>query len=115
MFKGNKQPDGTRSRYGVVASNYDASDSSFDLQLTFLEGETYCCVEPGCHFGFFDDRWFGKLATALSDLGWFGTPPTRMRNGQATIESGAAFTVPPRVESESWSYQLGMEHHGEGP
>lgn len=107
MLALHQRPDGNSVRFGVAAQDYDASDASFDLRLTFLKGETYCCAEFGCHFGFFDGPWFDELAQRLHGAGWRGPQPTRLRSVEVQIEQGVVLTIPPKEVSTSWSYRLG--------
>jgi antitoxin component YwqK of YwqJK toxin-antitoxin module len=51
-----------RANYGISLINFAADLSSLDVELRFLSGETYCCAEPGCHFGTDLSRFIARAA-----------------------------------------------------
>ena len=49
-------------KYGVVARR---RGDEIDLTLTFLAGESYCCMEPGCHIGLAAPAAWEEIANCL--------------------------------------------------
>lgn|GEM_PF-6604691 len=115
MFDTNGGSDGISAQYGVLVHNYSPSESSFDLELTFLGGESYCCTESGCHFGFFDDKWFTRLAVELRSLDWSESVPLRIRSVTVYVEEGVMLAYPQQTTDEPWSYRLGPFESGRVP
>ena len=95
LLSTNRSPDGTTPRYTVSVRNFDGETASFELHLGFVEGETYCCFEPGCHFGFFDDSWFARLREHLSAENSRVAHPMTLRR--------VSVTVPEGVRHPSWT------------
>lgn len=50
---------GNKRTFEVEISNVQESGPVFDLTIVFKSGETYCCIEPGCNFGFWKDIDWG--------------------------------------------------------
>ena len=107
MLTSNRGPDGQPAVYRVAAHGYEPSAGSFELSLGFRAGETYCCIESGCHFGFFDGKWFRRLADGLSSTGWSQPPPSRIRVVTVEVEQGVVLTVVPEEVEKPRSYEIG--------
>lgn len=94
MLSTNRGPDGQAPQYTVVVRDFDATSCSFDLHLAFVEGETYCCFESGCHFGFFDEAWFARLREHLPSDHPSLFRPLSVRRVNIAVPRGAKWLAP---------------------
>jgi hypothetical protein len=82
--------DGGRSDLdGTRVSNVAPDGSAFDLEVTFLWGEVYCCDELGCHFPAWHGCVWRRLRDSLAARGHGDVPPMTIRKVTVVVEEGA--------------------------
>ncbi len=87
---------GRLTRYGLQVEPLSDDGAEFDLTFTFLAGETYCCLEYSCHFGFRDHTW-PMFREILAASGWQPARRIAIRSVTVHVEAGALDTIP-----DSW-------------
>ena len=101
--------DADRCAYGVNVRDYCTSHQSFALELTLKGGREYCCMECGCHFGFFDAAWFELLAGQITSSKRWTEPdlPTNISAVRVTVESGVRLTATAQLIESPQTYEVG--------
>ncbi len=72
--------------YGISVVAAAPDLSSFEVDLRFLAGRTYCCGEPGCHLPR-NTKWLVQLAAAKS----LSLPSSTVVHWHCIVEEGAQF------------------------
>jgi hypothetical protein len=81
--------------YGVGVENVAGDGSELDVVLTFRSGTRYCCMEPGCQWGYWAEGGWSLLRECLDRNGLHHLPLPTVRRFRGVIEEGAVFdTVP---------------------
>ena len=112
---GNRTAKGNQDHYGFEVVNLSDDLSTFDLVATFKAGQTYCCLEWGCHFRLRADDW-KPLRQCMDRAGLRSLPPLTIRNLRCVIEQGAVWELEgkPRV-SDAYEYVVGPFVEGKDP
>jgi hypothetical protein len=96
--------------YGVRVENVSEDGSVFDLVLTFKAGVEYCCIESGCHFGYYSRDTWAQLRRPLGRHGLGAVPPLTIRKLRCIVEPGAMTEVPGRRPCDAMEYEQGPFH-----
>ncbi len=86
-------------QFGVTA---DLEGAQLSIELVFLRGRHYCCMEPGCHLGLFDGARWVRLRECLVRSGVTAPPQLSLRLSVIVEEGTLLFDM--------WSPD--PEHHG---
>jgi hypothetical protein len=75
--------------YGFHVDVRSDDGAEFDLTFTFLAGETYCCLEYGCHFGLDHEEAWAGFRKKLEAHGWQPGRAMRIWHVSVRVEAGA--------------------------
>jgi hypothetical protein len=115
QYARNRTATGSKAHYGFEVVNLSDDLSVFDLVATFKSGQTYCCLEWGCHFPMTADAW-KPLRARMSQAGLRSLPPLTIRSLRCVIEQGAIWELEGKpLASESYEYVVGPFVEGENP
>jgi hypothetical protein len=104
-FASNRGPDSRPVDYGVDVSSAGDDLSEITLEVTFKRGKSYCCTEPGCHFG---PDW-SRLRSIAARFG-VELPSACTVRFRGVVESGSICTVTDdscdRIENVFHEYEM---------
>jgi hypothetical protein len=100
--------NGLPATYGLDVVDVDDLGSRVLVDFAFLRGQTYCCLELGCHFNFAGER-FQDLREILSTDAPIASISITTR---VTVEEGVRWCYTPRepahIVSEPYCYVVTM-------
>jgi hypothetical protein len=90
-FADSKYAPGREDYYDFEVRNLSTDGTAFELRVTFKRNERYCCMEPGCHFGFWTAEHWQRTRAELARVGLAALPPLTIRKLCAHVEKDALF------------------------
>ncbi len=99
-------PNRSRPQARIIAVN--PAGTSFEIELRFKAGRTYCCIEPGCFLSTYSRAWWDSFRAALREVSDREPPPLSITI-HGVVEAGAILDarIPATVESETHTYRDG--------
>lgn len=77
-----------------------SSGNRFEIELRFVRGEQYCCMEPGCFVAGYARAWWQRFRAALAEVSDRDPPPMTI-SVRGVFERGAIFAVKSQEGLES--------------
>ena len=106
----NRDYKGRAPAYHVSVSNAAPDGARFGLTLGLVSGHTYCCSEPGCHFGPVLKSQWARLREALDKQGLNPSASIHIEPFKWTIDVDVVLETPgaPRmVCTREHAHELG--------
>lgn len=101
---------GRTDYYDFVVNPETDDGRRYILAITFKNGESYCCAEPGCHFGFWTAADWARLRSKLRSVGLEFLGPLSITKVHVMVEPGAVLGL--RFPGDTSSPNLRALHKG---